>query len=408
MTLLSRIRSSASLFRHLNPSPQIRSLSSASSILSPDSKTPLTSKQKSKAALSLLKTEKDPDRILEICRAASLTPDCHIDRIAFSAAVENLAEKKHFAAVTNLLDGFIETRPDLRSERFAAHAIVLYAQANMLDHSLRIFNELEKLEIPRTVKSLNALLFACLVAKDYKEAKRVYMEMPKMYKIEPDLETYNRMIKVFCESGSASSSYSIIAEMERKRIKPTSSSFGLMIAGFYHEGKNEEVGKVLAMMKERGVSVGVSTHNIRIQSLCKRKKSAEAKALLDGMLSSGMKPNSVTYGHLIHGFCSEGDLDEAKKLFKVMVNRGCKPDSECYFTLIYYLCKGGDFETGLSLCKESMEKNWVPSFGIMKSLVNGLVKDSKVEEAKKLIAQVKEKFTRNVELWNEVEAALPQ
>ena len=54
-----------------------------------------------------------------------------------------------------------------------------------------------------------------------------------------------------------------------------------------------------------------------------------------------------------------------------------------------------------------MEKNWVPSFGIMKLVVNGLAKDSKVEEAKELIAQVKEEFTRNVDLWNEVEAALP-
>ncbi|CAA0308439.1 unnamed protein product [Arabidopsis thaliana] len=408
MALLSRIRSSTSLFRYLNASPQIRSLSSASTILAPDSKTPLTSKEKSKAALSLLKSEKDPDRILEICRAASLTPDCHIDRIAFSAAVENLAEKNHFSAVSNLLDGFIENRPDLKSERFAAHAIVLYAQANMLDHSLRVFRDLEKFEISRTVKSLNALLFACLVAKDYKEAKRVYIEMPKMYGIEPDLETYNRMIKVFCESGSASSSYSIVAEMERKGIKPNSSSFGLMISGFYAEDKSDEVGKVLAMMKARGVNIGVSTYNIRIQSLCKKKKSKEAKALLDGMLSAGMKPNTVTYIHLIHGFCNEDDFEEAKKLFKVMVNRGCKPDSECYFTLIYYLCKGGDFETALSLCKESMEKNWVPSFSIMKSLVNGLAKDSKVEEAKELIGQVKEKFTRNVELWNEVEAALPQ
>ncbi|KAG2262262.1 hypothetical protein Bca52824_069341 [Brassica carinata] len=396
MALLSRIRSSASLLRHLTPSsPQTRSLSSASSILSPDSKTPLTSKQKSRTALNLLKAEKDPARILEICRAASLTPDCHIDRLAFSAAVNNLSDQKHFSAVTDLLGGFVE---NLKTERFAAHAIVLYGQADMLDHSLRIFRDLEKFGIQRTVKSLNALLFACLVAKDYKEAKRVYIEIPKTYKIEPDLETYDRMIKVFCESGSASSSYSI----------PTGSTFGLMIAGFYSEDKKEDVGKVLAMMKERGVSVGVSTHNIRIQSLCKRKRSAEAKALLDGMLSSGMKPNAVTYGHLIHGFCSEGDFVEAKKLFKGMVNRGCKPDSECYFTLVYYLCKGGDFETALSVCKESMEKNWVPSFGIMKSLVNGLAKDSKVEEAKELIAQVKEKFTRNVELWNEVEAALPQ
>lgn len=68
------------------------------------------------------------------------------------------------------------------------------------------------------------------------------------------------MIKVFCESGSASSSYSIVAEMERNGMKPTSSTFGLMIAGFYREDKKEDVGKVLKMMIERGVSVGVSTH----------------------------------------------------------------------------------------------------------------------------------------------------
>ncbi|XP_010533825.1 PREDICTED: pentatricopeptide repeat-containing protein At1g61870, mitochondrial [Tarenaya hassleriana] len=410
MAFLSRIRTSSSLLRNLpSPPPHTRHLSaSPSAILSPDSKTPLTSKQKSRAALSLLKFEKDPDRIIEICRAAELTPESHLDRISFSHAVEALAKEKQFAAVSQLLDGFIQTRPDLKSERFASHAIVLYGQANMLDHALRTFCELEQLGIRRTVTSLNALIFACLVAKDYKEAKRVYIEMPKMYGIEPDLETYNRMIKVFCESGSASSSYSIVAEMERKGIQPTRTSFGLMIAGFYQEDKRDDVGKVLQMMKERGLSVGVSTYNIRIQSLCKRRKSAEAKALLDGMLSSGIKPNSVTYCHLIHGFCREDNLDEAKRLFKTMVNRGCKPDSECYFTLIYYLCKGGDFETALSLCRESMEKNWVPGFTIMKSLVNGLASSSKVDEAKELIAQVKEKFSRNTELWDEVEAALPQ
>lgn len=61
-------------------------------------------------------------------------------------------------------------------ERLTAHAIVHYAHAKMLHHSLRMFSEIEKLEIPRTVKSLNALLFACLVAKDYNKTKRVCIE----------------------------------------------------------------------------------------------------------------------------------------------------------------------------------------------------------------------------------------
>ncbi|XP_010476095.1 PREDICTED: pentatricopeptide repeat-containing protein At1g11630, mitochondrial-like [Camelina sativa] len=404
MAFLFRIPKSESLLQNLT---QFRfQSSSSSSIFSLNS---LTSKQKkSRATLSLLKSEKNPNRILEICRSASLTPNYHVDRIAFSVAVVTLSREKHFAAVTQLLDGFIQNQPDPKSESFAVRAIILYGRANMLDRSLHTFRSLEQYEITRTVKSLNALLYACLMAKDYEEANRVYFEMPKRYGIEPDVETYNRMIRVLCESGSTSSSYSIVAEMERNCVKPTAASFGLMVDGFYKEGKYDDVRRVLRMMERFGVHVGVATYNIMIQCLCNRKKSTEAKALLDGVISSRMRPNSVTYSILIHGFCSEENLVEAMNLFIVMVDSGYKPDSECYFTLIQCLCKGGDFETALILCRESMEKNWVPSFSIMKWLVNGLASVSKVSEAKELIALVKEKFTRNVDLWKEVEAALPQ
>ncbi|KAL0300824.1 UNVERIFIED_CONTAM: Pentatricopeptide repeat-containing protein, mitochondrial [Sesamum radiatum] len=74
MALRSKLRSVA-LVRH-------RLFST--SILSPDSKTPLSSKEKSRAALSLLRFEKNPERILDICRAAALTPESHLDRVAYS------------------------------------------------------------------------------------------------------------------------------------------------------------------------------------------------------------------------------------------------------------------------------------------------------------------------------------
>ncbi|KAF3500889.1 hypothetical protein F2Q69_00041095 [Brassica cretica] len=80
-------------------------------------------------------------------------------------------------------------------ERFTVHAIVHYAHANMLDHT-----------------------------KDYEETKRVYIEM---HKIELDVKkTKKRCIRSNLMSrrqrsmeGSASSSYSIIAE--KKGIEPT-------------------------------------------------------------------------------------------------------------------------------------------------------------------------------------------
>ncbi|KDP20770.1 hypothetical protein JCGZ_21241 [Jatropha curcas] len=384
-----------------------------STILSPDSKTPLSSKEKTRAALSLLKVENNPEKIVEICKAASLTPETHLDRIVFSEAISKLSKSNNFSYIRQFLDDVRSSRPDLRSsQRFAAHAIVLYGQANMIDDAIRTFKEYHTDVIGSgigSVKALNALLFACILAKNYSEVNRIYLEFPKIYNIEPNYDTYNTVIKAFCESGSSSSGYSVLAEMNRKGVKPNATTFGNLLAGFYKEEKFEDVGKVLEIMKQKyGIRPGVSTYNTRIQSLCKLKRATEAKALLDGMLSRKIEPNSVTYCHLIHGFCSEGNLEEAKRLFKSMVNHGCQPDSECYFTLLYYLCKGGDFETALTICKESIGKGWVPYFGIMKSLVNGLAGVGKVEEAKGLVAQMKKRFTKNVQLWDEIEAGLAQ
>ncbi|OVA10557.1 Pentatricopeptide repeat [Macleaya cordata] len=378
-----------------------------SSILSPDSSTPLTSKQKSRAALSLLKSEKNPEKILDICRAASLHPDYHLDRIAFSIAISKLTESKSFSGIRSFLEE-LKTRPDLQNERFLSHAIVLYGQSGMLDHSIRTFQQMGDVGVTPSTKSLNALLFACIVAKKYDEVNRIFLEFPKTYNIKPNLDTYNTVIKAFCESGSSSSVYSILAEMERKGCKPNGTSFGTVLAGFYKEEKYVDVGKVLEIMEKQNFHQGVSIYNIRIKSLCKLKRSSEARSLFEGMLSRGMKPNSNTYYHLIYGFCKEGDLEEGKRLFSDMQKRGCVPDSDCYFTLIYYLSEGGDFDTALRICKDSMSKGWVPNFSTMKTLVNGLVSSSKVDEARELIGQIKEKFPKNADMWKEIEEGLPQ
>ncbi|XP_031393786.1 pentatricopeptide repeat-containing protein At1g61870, mitochondrial [Punica granatum] len=397
MSVFGRLRSTSSSLarRHF------------SSILNPNTNTPLSSKEKSRVALSLLKSEKSPDRIIDICRAAALTPESQLDRIAYSVAISNLSRSNHFEGIRQFLEES-KARPDLRTERFFSHAIVLYGQAKMIADGINTFKQIEELGVRPTVKSLNALLFACILAKDFKELKRIYIDFPKVYGIQPDLETYNHVIKAFAESKSTSSAYSILAEMKNAGVMPNATTFHNMLAGFYGEEKFEDVEKVLKLMEEYKVPRSRSTYNVRIQSLCKLKKSDDAKELLDMMLLRGKLPNCVTYKHLIHGFCKEGKLEEGKKLFKDMKRRGIGPDSDCYFTLVYYLCEGKDFEAALGICKESMEKGWFPNLSTMKLLVNGLASIDKVEEAKEIVRQVKEKFPKTADLWDEVEASLPQ
>ncbi|KAK7359756.1 hypothetical protein VNO77_01721 [Canavalia gladiata] len=392
MSMLSRLRQAC---RHYS-----------STILSPNSSTPLTSKQKTRSAINLLRAENNPERILEVCRAASLTPTTHMDRVVLSLAVSKLSAANHFDGIRNFLDE-LKSRPDLQNERFLCHAIILYGQANMLNHALRTFEH--DLNPPRSVKSLNSLLFAALLAKNYKEVSRIYLEFPKIYSIQPNVDTYNLVIKAFAESGSSSSVYSVLDEMDRNSVRPNLTTLNNCIGGFYREEKFEEVGKLLKFMEEKyRVFPALSTYNVRILSLCKLKRCSEAKALLEGMVCGGRKPNSNSYCYLITGFCKEGNLEEAKRLFRDMKKRGYHPDSGSYFTLVYFLCQGGDFDSAFKIAGECMAKGWVPNFTTMKNLVNGLAGASKVDDAKELIKQIKEKFSANSDRWDEIEAGLPQ
>ncbi|KAL3624982.1 hypothetical protein CASFOL_031650 [Castilleja foliolosa] len=378
----------------------------SSSILSPDSKTPLSSKEKSRAALTLLRFEKNPERILDICRAAALTPDSHLDRVAYSQAMFKLKESHYYEGIRSFINESL-TRPDLKSERFVSHFIVLYGKSGLVKDAIKLFDEMPNLGVPNGVKALNSLLFSCILGGEYGEMKRVFSEFPRKYGLEPDLDTYNTVLKGFSESGSTNSSHSILAEMERKGIKPNMTTFSVVIGGFYKEEKLSDVESMMILMKKYGMRPNISIHNTQIQSLCKLKRSDRAKAFLDEIVSRGMKPNCVTYHLLIYGFCKENKFDVAKSLFKEMVvDKKLKPEANCYFTLIYFLCQGRDFEAALGVCKDCMAKGWVPNITTMKMLVDGLISIEKVDEAREIIGAVKEKFSRNAEKWSEIEEGL--
>ncbi|KAG6515242.1 pentatricopeptide repeat-containing protein At1g61870, mitochondrial-like [Zingiber officinale] len=352
-----------------------------------------------RSALALLRSEKDPTRILSICRAAALSPTSYPDRAALSLAVSALSASGSQSSVRSLLDGLLLS-PSAAAVR--PHVIVLFGQAGMLSDALRVF---EASHTP-SVRTFNSLLFACILSKKHSEVPRIFYDFTISYQIKPDLTTYNTVIKAFCQSGSSRCFFSVLAEMKRFRVKPNATTFGTALAGFYREQLFDDVRKILLLMKKHKCRANLSIYNVRIQSLCKLKRSNEAKELLREMRKKCMEPDWVTYDHLILGCCGEGNLKEAMMYFNEMKKRGLVPKSTCYFTLIYYLCKGKDFEVALEVCKESIGKNWVPHFSIMVELVNGLIIVSKLEEAREMLEKLKEKFPSNCEMWKDVEEKL--
>ncbi|KAK8921834.1 Pentatricopeptide repeat-containing protein [Platanthera zijinensis] len=353
-------------------------------------------KQRSLAVLSLLKSERDPSRILTLCLSAALSPDHHLGRAALSVAVVSLSSSSdHPLSTRSLLN------PLIHSDHHLPHAIALLGLAGLLDDALAAFRSSPSL------RSLNALLYACILSNNHDLAGQFFRDFPVSYRINPNILSYNTVIKAFCGSSSSSTFYSYLDEMVRKKIKPNLTTFSIALAGFYREKRIDDVKKVLWLMKKHGRHAGLSIYNVRVRSLCKLQRLDDAMELLREMKAKGMNPNWVTYDHLILGQCCVGNLVEAKRLLKEMGRRGLVPQASCYFSLVHYLCKAGDFGSALEVCKESMERNWFPRFSTMKMLVDGLVGASQVEGAREIVDKVKGKFSRNAELWEKIKENLP-
>ena len=98
------------------------------SILNPNSTTPFSTKNKSKTFISLIKSEKNPETILEICHTTVLTPCTHLDRLIFTKTISKLSESNYYKGIKEFSNEF-QTRSNLKNERFSSHCIVLYGKS---------------------------------------------------------------------------------------------------------------------------------------------------------------------------------------------------------------------------------------------------------------------------------------
>ncbi|KAK6931842.1 Pentatricopeptide repeat [Dillenia turbinata] len=105
-------------------------------------------------------------------------------------------------------------------------------------------------------------------------------------------------------------------------------------------------------------------------------------------------------------FHQVGDFESANKVLQTMVANGSvSPCSFTYFTLVRHMVEEGEFDAASEICREIIKRKWVPPFETMKSLVNGLVENSKVKEAKEIVEKMKRRLKGNaVDSWTKIEA----
>ncbi|BAT73653.1 hypothetical protein VIGAN_01116300 [Vigna angularis var. angularis] len=234
----------------------------------------------------------------------------------YEKTVRRLAGAKRFRWVCDILE-HQKQYSDISNEGFSARLIFLYGKSGMAKHARMVFDEMPQRKCNRTVLSFNALLAAYLHSRKFNVVDGLFKTLPTQLSIEPDLVSYNTLIKAFCEKGCFDSALSVLKEMEEKGVNPDSITFNTLLDGLYSKGSFEDGEKVWGQMVAKNVTPDVRSYSSKLVGLFRENKPDEVDELSREMEKVGVKLDlfciKAVVNAVIKCCLNNGDLDEVKK-----------------------------------------------------------------------------------------------
>ncbi|KAL5993485.1 hypothetical protein ACLOJK_014410 [Asimina triloba] len=359
------------------------------------------------SAKKKLRFEHDPDKALAIFSSISDPAEKLSACYALDLTVKRLVRARRFSDIESIIEAHkkrLANNPQIEPEPFISTLIRSYGRAGMLDRAINTFDEMDT---PRSAVSFNALLSACACSRGPHQTQALFSEVPRKYGIVPDELSYRILVKSVCDSSGPESAVSVLREMEEKKVEISKETYTTVLSAFYKAGEVEEAEKIWGRM-QGGVILDVAAYNAKMWWVAHHGKPEEVKRLMDEMAAAGLKPNIVSYNYLLICYGKNGMIKDAKEIFfKGLKGNGCVPNVTTFKTMVHYLCERGDLNAAATVCKKSIKRKKIPDFGTVKSLVVGLMKESKVEAAKELIDLVKKSFPDgDLNAWKQVEIEL--
>ncbi|KAJ3706473.1 hypothetical protein LUZ61_010178 [Rhynchospora tenuis] len=402
LTSISRRHRSLHHLRHL--------FSTTTSTTSSSSTT--TSDTESSPSLSTVKesvfcSEPNPHRAIKTLFSF---PDQSCARYAADHALRSLSQSLDPTARSHLLDSFI---PLASSEKDFAALLISYGSAFLPRSALDAFRHRLAAGDPSSVSvlSFNALLSAYMRSRCHRKVPDLFVRLCKEHSIKPDAVSFGLLIKSFFLSNRSNDAFTALKHIrDQKGIVLTYQIYELLLVSLRSREKREEVNQLWDEMLAAGYNKPDCTaYNVKIWCHAFRGETERVYEVISEMEAAGFKraqPDTVTYNYLIGCLSKKDRVEDVKEVYRTMKSKKgrCSPDAATFFNVLSFLCRHGDFETGLEVFRDSLSnKGKLPEFPVLRKLVQGLVKEGKMDAAKEVVKEVTTVRPRWTNLWKEVE-----
>lgn len=231
-----------------------------------------------------------------------------------------------------------------------------------------------------TLKHFTSLLYGWCREGKLMEAKFVLIQM-KEAGFEPDIVVYNNLLSGYAISDKMGDAFDLLHEMRRKGVEPNVASFTTLIQALCSREKMEEAVRVLIDMQKSGSDADVVTFTTLISGFCKWGKLDRAYELLDSMIQKGIMPSQVTYLHILQAHEKKQELEECIELLDEIRKIGCELDLKLFNVVIRLACNLGEIKEGIRLWNKMEEIGLSPGLDTFTIMINGFIGQGSLVEA---------------------------
>ncbi|GFZ03197.1 hypothetical protein Acr_15g0018050 [Actinidia rufa] len=167
-------------------------------------------------------------------------------------------------------------------------------------------------------------------------------------------------------------------------IELRGASYGCMLREFSKEGRVTEAVAIYREMLVRDINVNDSCYNTFVNVLCKEDPSPEISGLLKDTIGKGLNPCASEFSIYVTSLCAKSRWSEAEELLNAILEKGFLPDSSSCCSLVERYCTRRQIDSAIALHSKMAKVNGTLDVATYNVLLNGLIKERRVEEAIKV------------------------
>lgn len=197
--------------------------------------------------------------------------------------------------------------------------------------------------------------------------------------------------------------YAMIMFLNRaceEKIEFNVSSYGYMLMAFSKNGRTKEAILMYHEIVDRDIIVNDNCYNEFVNVLCDDDPSEEISGLLKDLIGRGISPCVSKLSDFVSKQCDKGLWRDAEELMNAMLDNEIVPSSSCCSLLVSRYCNRRNIDFAIDLHTKVQNVNGILDLKTYNALIDGLMKEKRVEEANKVFDYMRTRQLMNSESYS--------